>query len=99
MPSGVSHGSALPLLLAGATFSSAISAKFGMRLMLLASFVMPGLVPDIHALLCVRKKDVDGRDICAKTRFAQMSGHDASMISCPQYHNSGNLSHGPGAGG
>jgi hypothetical protein len=29
---------------------------------------MPGLVPGIHVLAA--KKDVDGRDICAKTRFA-----------------------------
>jgi hypothetical protein len=34
-----------------------------------ASFsVMPGLVPGIHVLLS--KKVVDGRVICAKTRFA-----------------------------
>jgi hypothetical protein len=31
------------------------------------SFVMPGLVPGIHVLLHVIKKDVDGRD---------KSGHD-----------------------
>jgi hypothetical protein len=31
---------------------------------------MPGLVPGIHVFAPVRKKDVDGRDICAKTRFA-----------------------------
>src|SRR5437588_5941575 len=33
MPSGVSHGSALPAELAVAVFSKAIFAKFGMRLM------------------------------------------------------------------
>jgi hypothetical protein len=31
---------------------------------------MPGLVPGIHVLIPVSEKDVDGRDICAKTRFA-----------------------------
>jgi hypothetical protein len=32
---------------------------------------MPGLfVPGIHVLLRLGKKDVDGRDIRAKTRFA-----------------------------
>jgi hypothetical protein len=31
--------------------------------------VMPGLVPGIH-VLAATKKDVDARDICAKTRFA-----------------------------
>ena len=33
MPSGVSHGSALPAGAARAVFSNAIFAKFGMRLM------------------------------------------------------------------
>ena len=32
--------------------------------------VMPGLVPGIHVLTVLQQKDVDGRDICAKTRFA-----------------------------
>jgi hypothetical protein len=36
---------------------------------------MPGLVPGIHALLA-RPQDVDGRVICAKTRFALLPGHD-----------------------
>src|SRR5215510_4365147 len=36
--------------------------------------VMRGLVPRIHVLLC--NQDVDGRDICAKTRFALLPGHD-----------------------
>jgi hypothetical protein len=31
---------------------------------------MPGLVPGIHVLNLREKEDVDGRDICAKTRFA-----------------------------
>jgi hypothetical protein len=34
------------------------------------SVVMPGLVPGIHVFKCLRLKDVDGRDTCAKTRFA-----------------------------
>jgi len=37
---------------------------------------MPGLVPGIHVFITSRKKDVDGRDICAKTRFALLPGHD-----------------------
>jgi hypothetical protein len=32
------------------------------RLEARAKFVMPGLVPGIHVLLLLRKKDVDGRD-------------------------------------
>jgi hypothetical protein len=36
---------------------------------------MPGLVPGIHAFANVQQ-DVDGRDICAKTRFALLPGHD-----------------------
>jgi hypothetical protein len=31
---------------------------------------MPGLVPGIHVLKSFNIEDVDGRDICAKTRFA-----------------------------
>jgi hypothetical protein len=31
---------------------------------------MPGLVPGIHVFLVFGSKSVDGRDICAKTRFA-----------------------------
>jgi hypothetical protein len=31
---------------------------------------MPGLVPGIHVLLYSEQEDVDGRDICVKTRFA-----------------------------
>ena len=38
---------------------------------------MPGLVPGIHVFTAgIGKKDVDGRDICAKTRFALLPGHD-----------------------
>ena len=37
---------------------------------------MPGLVPGIHVLLSMENKDVDGRDIWAKTRFALLPGHD-----------------------
>src|SRR5450756_1840216 len=43
--------------------------------------VMPGLVPGIHVVFSVkqeRKKDVDGRDDFAKTRFALSPGHDAA---------------------
>jgi hypothetical protein len=32
--------------------------------------VMAGLVPAIHVFLHVKKKGVDARHICAKTRFA-----------------------------
>jgi hypothetical protein len=32
--------------------------------------VMPGLVPGIHVFKFSASKDVDGRDVCAKTRFA-----------------------------
>ncbi|RZN31066.1 hypothetical protein CWO90_18215 [Bradyrhizobium sp. Leo121] len=35
---------------------------------------MAGLVPAIHVLRC--RQDVDARDICAKTRFALLPGHD-----------------------
>jgi hypothetical protein len=31
---------------------------------------MPGLMPGIHVLIAYQQKDVDGRDIGAKTRFA-----------------------------
>jgi hypothetical protein len=37
---------------------------------------MAGLVPAIHVLTAIEKKDVDARDICAKTRFALKPGHD-----------------------
>jgi len=37
---------------------------------------MAGLVPAIHALGYALKEDVDARDICAKTRFALLPGHD-----------------------
>jgi hypothetical protein len=37
---------------------------------------MAGLVPAIHVLLAAALKDVDARDICAKTRFALLPGHD-----------------------
>jgi hypothetical protein len=39
------------------------------------SAVMAGLVPAIHALTPGRE-DVDARDVCAKTRFALLPGHD-----------------------
>ena len=37
---------------------------------------MPGLVPGIHVLRIYGEEDVDGRDICAKTRFALLPSHD-----------------------
>jgi hypothetical protein len=42
---------------------------------------MSGLVPGIHVFLrsC---QDVDGRDICAKTRFALQPGHDGVVRVC-----------------
>jgi len=36
----------------------------------------PGFVQAIHVFLPVRAQDVDGRDVCAKTRFALLPGHD-----------------------
>jgi hypothetical protein len=39
---------------------------------------MPGLEPGIHVLTAADKQDVDGRDICTKTRFALWFGHDES---------------------
>jgi hypothetical protein len=33
-------------------------------------------MPGIHVFLASPKSDVDGRDICAKTRFALLPGHD-----------------------
>jgi hypothetical protein len=47
-------------------------------------FVMPGLVPGIHVLIVPDKKDVDGRDICAKTRFALLPGHDGEQYCFQQ---------------
>ena len=37
--------------------------------------VMPGFGPGIHVLAAATKA-VDGRNICAKTRFAVLLGHD-----------------------
>jgi len=37
--------------------------------------VMPRLVPGIHVFLAMRQV-VDGRTICAKTRFALLPSHD-----------------------
>jgi hypothetical protein len=34
------------------------------------------LCPGIHVLQHRGSKDVDGRDLCAKTRFALLPGHD-----------------------
>jgi len=39
---------------------------------------MAGLVPAIHALPRATK-NVDARDICAKTRFALSPGHDVIL--------------------
>jgi hypothetical protein len=36
---------------------------------------MLGLMPDIHVFLD-KCQGVDSRDICAKTRFALLPGHD-----------------------
>ena len=56
---------------------------------------MAGLVPAIHVLFLGRKEDVDARDICAKTRFALLPGHDgvkkltpffSSFVSCFRPH-------------
>src|SRR5882672_883996 len=49
MPSGVSHGAALPLGSALAVFSNAISAKFGMRLM--APIIHPRLPGSLHSIM------------------------------------------------
>ena len=40
---------------------------------------MPGLVPAIYVFLRLRK-DVDARDICAKTCFALQPGHDEKRV-------------------
>jgi hypothetical protein len=37
---------------------------------------MPGLVPGIHVFPLLQ--DVDARDICAKTGFAILPGHDGN---------------------
>jgi hypothetical protein len=37
---------------------------------------MPGLVPGIHVFPSLQ--GVDGRDTCAKTRFALLPGHDGN---------------------
>jgi hypothetical protein len=41
---------------------------------------MAGLVPAIHAFVVAQMKDVDARDICAKTRFALLRGHDEQLL-------------------
>jgi hypothetical protein len=41
---------------------------------------MAGLVPAIRVVVVARKKDVDARDICAKTRFALLRGHDEQLL-------------------
>ncbi|KRR17348.1 hypothetical protein CQ14_13355 [Bradyrhizobium lablabi] len=49
--------------------------------------VMAGLVPAIHVFgTAERKQDVDARDICAKTRFALLPGHDSGEcgVSMPK---------------
>jgi hypothetical protein len=43
---------------------------------------MPGLVPGIHVFLPSVLQGVDGRDICAKTRFALLPGHDEVKDQC-----------------
>ena len=42
---------------------------------------MPGLVPGIHVFGRHVKEGVDGRDVCAKTRFALLPGHDGEEWS------------------
>jgi hypothetical protein len=42
---------------------------------------MPGVVPGMNVFTSARKKDVDGRDTCAKTRFALLPGHDGRRLS------------------
>jgi hypothetical protein len=45
---------------------------------------MAGLVPAIHVFLAQwSTKDVDARDICAKTRFALLPGHDNVVWVAP----------------
>jgi hypothetical protein len=51
MPSGVSHGAALLSPLGMEAGAKAMSAKFGIRLIQLASVVMAGLFPAIHVFL------------------------------------------------
>jgi hypothetical protein len=36
-----------------------------------------------HPRLVTSKKDVDARDICAKTRFALLPGHDEDKTTVP----------------
>src|SRR6185437_6180355 len=60
MPSGVSHGSALPAGAAAVAFSNAISAKFGMRLM---------------ALLYHARSDVVAVSIMVRMLVADDGGH------------------------
>jgi hypothetical protein len=43
---------------------------------------MAGLVPAIHALTPGRE-DVDARDVCVKTRFALLPGHDDANRFAP----------------
>jgi hypothetical protein len=43
---------------------------------------MPGLVPGIHVFLAPsQQKDVDGRDIRAKTRFALLPGMTQTLCT------------------
>ena len=41
--------------------------------------VMAGFIPAIHVFFLSHKEDVDARDICAKTRFALLPGHDEEV--------------------
>jgi len=43
--------------------------------------VITGLVPVIHVLVLLPKKDVDGRDIGAKQSFVASPGHDDGGFS------------------
>jgi hypothetical protein len=76
LPSQGGGGLLLPAILA--LFSAPCQSASG-ALALRPEFtfsVMPGLVPGIHVLLSTENKDVDGRDIWAKTRFALLPGPD-----------------------
>jgi hypothetical protein len=46
---------------------------------------MAGLDPAIHVFATSRKKGVDARVICAKTRFALLPGHDEGWSEVPPH--------------
>ena len=61
--------------------------------------VMAGFIPAIHVFFLSHKEDVDARDICAKTRFALLPGHDEHIMTSHKRHSIARLNHGPDAGG